>query len=316
MKMKLGIDEVGRGAWAGPLVVGAVVLGDAQIDGLTDSKKLSAKRRQELAYKIKSRARAVATGWVSSAEVDQWGLSRALKVAAARAVAKIDCSYDEIVIDGTIRLLDDERVVTMPRADALVACVSAASIVAKVARDMYMVKLGQKYPGYGFEKHMGYGTAAHCAALEQLGPMDEHRRSFAPIKTYFPDLTGRKSELRACSKSHTTGQRAEAAAAEFLTSRGHDIISRNWKCKICEIDLVSRRDEEIYFTEVKYRRSVRAGDGVEAIDVQKERQMRFAAEVYLEYNEPARQLQPILSVVALSGDPPTVETYIPDIEGH
>jgi ribonuclease HII len=305
-----GVDEVGRGPWAGPMVVGAVALGDAEIDGLADSKKLTPARREKLAREIKDKAAAVATGWVSSVEIDKLGLSAALKLAAQRAVAKIKCDYDKIIIDGTVRLIDDPRVSTLPKADALVTCVSAASIVAKVARDMYMVKLGQKYPGYGFEKHMGYGTAAHRAAIAKLGLIPEHRRSFAPIKnTTRTVLVVKKERI-----TGTVGRLAEDVAAEYLAERGHMIVDRNWKTKICEIDIVSQKDDEIYFTEVKYRKSNREGSGLEAIDRSKERQMRLAAEVYLEFNEQFKQFQPILSAIALSGSPPVVETYIPNID--
>lgn len=179
--MVLGIDEVGRGPWAGPMVVGAVVLGDAEIEGLDDSKKLSEKKREKLAYEIKEKAAAVATGWVTSHEIDELGLGEALKLAARRAVEKIDVEYDKIIIDGTIKLVDGENVVTLPKADSLILEVSAASIVAKVARDMYMKKLGEKYPDYGFEKHVGYGTKAHKLALDKFGAISEHRRSFRPV---------------------------------------------------------------------------------------------------------------------------------------
>jgi len=189
--MILGIDEVGRGPWAGPMVVGACILGDAIINDLTDSKKLSSKKRTELAYEIKQKAVLIATGWVTSKEIDELGLTDALKLATQRAVKKIDEQikenknikpYNEIVIDGTIRLIDNPKVKTLPKADLLVPTVSAASIIAKVARDSYMVKLGEKYPHYGFEKHMGYGTSFHSEALKKYGTCLEHRQFFKPIQ--------------------------------------------------------------------------------------------------------------------------------------
>ena len=140
--MILGIDEVGRGPWAGPLVVGAVVLGGATIEGLTDSKKLSKKRRDVLDIEIREKAAGFGLGWVPADEIDRIGLSQALKLATRIAVEQIKVPYNEIIIDGTVNFLAEtgkgKYVTTMKKADLLVPSVSAASIIAKVARDNYM----------------------------------------------------------------------------------------------------------------------------------------------------------------------------------
>lgn len=311
--MTLGIDEVGRGPWAGPMVIGAVVLGNAKIDGLNDSKKLSAKKREALAYEIKEKALAVATGWVSSVEIDTLGLSEALKLATRRAVEKINVEYDKIIIDGTIKLIDNEKVTTLPKADGLIPAVSAASIVAKVARDMYMVKLGEKYPEYGFSNHVGYGTKEHKQALEKYGAISEHRKSFRPIA----EILGLSSKVNSSSppKKNTTkiGSKGEEIATDFLLNNNHEIIARNWKCKICEIDIISTKDNEIYFTEVKYRKTIGMGSGVEAIDEKKEKQIKLAAEYYLTVNKRLENIQPHVSVISLVGKEMKVEHYIKDI---
>ena len=176
--MIVGIDEVGRGAWAGPLVVGAVLLGGASIEGLTDSKKLTKKQRLALDIEIRQKAVAIGIGWVSAKDIDQIGLSMALKLASRRALAHIHHDYQEIIIDGTIALIDDPRVTLMKKADLLVPSVSAASIVAKVARDNYMRHLDGVFPGYKFTGHVGYGTAAHRQAIAKLGVTPLHRLSF------------------------------------------------------------------------------------------------------------------------------------------
>ena len=331
MSKILGIDEVGRGPWAGPLVVGAVVLPDdftichpELVSGsrkLNDSKKLSAKKRAILATEIKKCAASIGVGWVSAATIDKIGLSAALKLAARRAVAQIDCDYDEIVIDGTIKLIDDERVTTLPRADSLISAVSAASIVAKVARDEYMARLDRVFPNYGLAEHVGYGTAAHLAAIEKFGVLPIHRRSFAPIAS-FAGLTGesRKSRIDSPTKSANdkptttfVGKNAENVAAEFLRGRGHEIIAQNWKTKYCEVDIISSRDETIYFTEVKYRRNDQAGGGIDAINEKKENQMKFAARFYLESNELNGKVDAMVSAISLTGNPPQVEIYIEDV---
>ena len=186
--MILGIDEAGRGPWAGPLVVGAVILGGAEIDGLTDSKKLTKKRREALYPIIHERAVAYATGWVTAEELDEIGMSQALRLATRRAVEQIRAPYSEIIIDGTVNFLSDtgkgKYVQTMKKADLLVPSVSAASILAKVERDWFMAEQDEIYPGYSFGSHAGYGTAKHVAAIEKLGVTPLHRLSFAPLAKY------------------------------------------------------------------------------------------------------------------------------------
>lgn len=179
----LGIDEVGRGCLAGPLVVGAVLLDDDIPDlKLKDSKLLSAKQRQDLLSQIKRVALAYGLGWASSQEIDKLGLTDATKLAAHRAVEHIKIGYDKIIIDGTINLFkDDPLSQTLIKADNLIPAVSAASILAKCARDGYMHGLVKQYPEYGFDKHVGYATRDHLAALKLNGPCAIHRLSFKPV---------------------------------------------------------------------------------------------------------------------------------------
>lgn len=178
----VGIDEVGRGCWAGPLVAGAVLLLQP-IDGLADSKKLSKKRRNELSKEILEHA-IVGTGWVWPEEIDKGGVTWAVKTAMERALAEIAAEYDEIIIDGNINfLLENSKAYAVIKADGTVPSVSAASIVAKVARDTYMEQEAHSlYPRYGFDKHVGYGTAAHIAALHKYGICESHRMSYKPIR--------------------------------------------------------------------------------------------------------------------------------------
>lgn len=182
--MILGIDEVGRGCWAGPLVAGAVIL-DAPIPGLTDSKKLSKKRREQLDIEIRLQAVDFGLGWVTPVEVDKLGLTEAVRLAMRRAVEEIASPYAEIIIDGNYNYLPDmPNARFLVRADASIPAVSAASILAKVARDAYMTKIAPSYPEYQFDKHVGYGTAAHTAALKLHGVCALHRKSYAPIRAF------------------------------------------------------------------------------------------------------------------------------------
>jgi ribonuclease HII len=180
-QITVGIDEVGRGAWAGPLLVAAVILAGPAPAGTTDSKLLTAAQRQKLARQIKAAAAGIGFGWVSAAELDQIGLSPALTLASARALAAMRTPYDSVIIDGSIDFLPALNTRILPKADLLVPEVAAASIVAKVARDAYMHRLHRRDPRFGFNTHVGYGTLAHAAALALHGPGPQHRRCFAPI---------------------------------------------------------------------------------------------------------------------------------------
>ena len=346
--MILGIDEVGRGPWAGPLVVGAVILGGAEIEGLDDSKKLTKKRREMLDEVIREQSAAWALGWVSARELDDVGMSQALRLATQRAVKQIQAqckennlAFDEIIIDGTVNFLADtalERYVTvMAKADGLIPSVSAASIIAKVARDQFMAEQDAVYPGYGFASNAGYGVAKHQAAIERLGVTPLHRLSFAPLVKYadsmnsqnlhqkksstlpnespvgYPqkiirdprkvtrifseditpvDFVGTKDvaqvdlpniapETEKLVTTRQIGDRGEQAAADWLVADGHEIIARNWRTRYCEIDIISMKDDVLYFTEVKYRKNDDFGDGLAAITAKKQRQMRFAAELFV-----------------------------------
>lgn len=181
MTVTVGLDEVGRGCWAGPLVACALVI-QKPIHNLNDSKLLSKVQREKLSPLIKQNAN-YGIGWVSPAEVDNMGLTRAVSIAMERALEGVSVEYDEIIIDGNYNFLATYMSArTLIKADALIPAVSAASILAKVTRDDYMIEQSVLFPGYGFEKHVGYGTKAHIDALKQLGTCELHRMSYKPIK--------------------------------------------------------------------------------------------------------------------------------------
>ncbi len=179
--MIVGIDEVGRGCWAGPLVAAAVVL-PAPLHGLRDSKKLTAIQRERLARIIRKHATAIGIGWIPAAEVDELGLTNAVGRAMRQALMQIDTPYDRIVLDGNYNFLPDLSADAIVKADDTVPEVSAASIIAKVARDNYMAHMSQLYPAYQFDRHVGYGTALHKELLRLHGICDLHRLSYRPVK--------------------------------------------------------------------------------------------------------------------------------------
>ena len=183
-----GLDEAGRGAWAGPVVAAAVILPSnepallQELVGVRDSKTLTAARREALLAVIRELALAVGVGVVPAAEIDALGIVPATRQAMALALQAISPPADYLLID-YLRL---PKIAvpqhSQPKGDAHVLTIAAASIVAKVSRDRLMVELEVRFPGYGFAQHKGYGTAAHRAALAELGPSEVHRFSFAPLR--------------------------------------------------------------------------------------------------------------------------------------
>lgn len=283
--MILGIDEVGRGPWAGPLLVGAVVWPDsADLDGLTDSKKLSTKKRKELNKEIKLLAIDYTTGEVSPQELDEIGQSASLRLATIRAVEKITAHYDQIIIDGTVNFLSgtpyQKKVSTLVKADLLVPAVSAASILAKVKRDNYMIEQALEYPQYGFETNVGYGTPGHQQAIDEYGVTPLHRLSIKPLKR-FQKQKKTKFIKNSSPTTKAIGDRAEEKMAEFLRQSGHFVLARNFKTKWCEIDIVSLKNKTIYFTEVKYRKNDDFGGAIQSIGEAKQKQMSYASEIFM-----------------------------------
>lgn len=178
----VGIDEVGRGCLAGPLVAAAVVL-DKRINLLRDSKMIRKERREILAARIQKKALSWATGWASVQEIDELGMTKATTLAMGRALEQISCEYDEIIIDGSINYLKSSpKARAVVKADQTIRVVSAASIVAKVARDKFMTEVATKFPAYQFEKHVGYGTKLHRDMLKLNGHCELHRLSFKPLQ--------------------------------------------------------------------------------------------------------------------------------------
>lgn len=304
----LGIDEVGRGPLAGPLVVGAVILPPEikpWFSELKDSKKLTSKKREELNTVILAES-TTGLGWVPARELDELGISSALKLATKRAVKSVQAlhaPFSQIIIDGKVNFLADTPlencVSTCIKADDKIREVSAASIIAKVARDHYMMNLAAKYPEYGFDKHVGYGTKAHVAAIYQYGLTGEHRKSFEPCKS----LSGFRPETKKRKNTTNTGKQAEQLVADHLIRNGHTIVERNHKTFFYEIDIISIKENHIYFTEVKYRKSALHGSGLESITPTKLQRMHFAAESYLKYqNIKYKNYSPFLAAASVSGD--------------
>ena len=177
-----GVDEAGRGPLAGPVVAAAVILDDLKpIKGLADSKQLTAKRREKLYDEIRAKALCCSIAEASVEEIDRLNILQATMLAMQRAVAGLRLKPNKVLVDGNRLPPLDVLAEAIVSGDALVPAISAASILAKVTRDRQLVELDLRHPAYGFAQHKGYGTAQHLKALRQLGPLPEHRRSFAPV---------------------------------------------------------------------------------------------------------------------------------------
>lgn len=179
-----GVDEAGRGPWAGPVTAGAVILHpDRPILGLTDSKKLSEKKRLILEPEIKDKAAYWAVAHATPQEIDELNIREATFLAMQRAIAALGITPSSIIIDGNALPRDlPAQARAIIKGDLTEPAISAASILAKNTRDRLMVEMDTAYPAYGFAGHKGYGTAAHSAALTQYGPCPHHRQSFAPVR--------------------------------------------------------------------------------------------------------------------------------------
>jgi ribonuclease HII len=181
-----GVDEAGRGPLVGSVFAAAVVLpSEHTIIGLTDSKKLSEKRRNELAVQIMSQSIAWSVASATAEEIDQLNILQATMLAMSRAISLLAIRPDEILIDGNRTPVIDIPCRAIIKGDATEQCISAASILAKVNRDAEAYALNLRYPEYGFDQHKGYGTALHLKALKDFGPIPEHRVSFAPVRAAF-----------------------------------------------------------------------------------------------------------------------------------
>jgi ribonuclease HII len=186
-----GLDEAGRGAWAGPVAAGAVILSPAadlveRLKGVRDSKQMTPRQRAFWVERICAVAVAWGVGFASCTEIDACGIISATRLAMGRALEQLEITPHHLLIDA-LRLPDiDLPQTSVIKGDVKILSIAAASVLAKTARDAWMVRLDGNYPGYGFARHKGYGTAAHRAALESLGPCAEHRLSFKPLLTLLP----------------------------------------------------------------------------------------------------------------------------------
>ena len=272
-----GVDEAGRGPIAGPVYAGAVILPPVyDLPGLGDSKKLTEKQREALFTAIQQQALAWGIGRATAAEIDTLNILNATKLAMRRAVDALAIPPDELWIDGNFVIQGAIPAKAFIKGDALYPCISAASILAKVARDRYMQELDKHYPDYGFAGHKGYGTEAHALAMELHGLCPEHREKFAQTL-----LERRKAPTE---KKPTSGQTGEVLAAQFLEAHGFRILGRNVHSPYGEIDIIAEDGETLVFAEVKARKKNTLVTGAEAVTPAKQRKLTQTAQLWLAEN--------------------------------
>ena len=246
MEIIAGVDEVGRGPLAGPVLAAAVILPeDHTINGLRDSKKLSKVKREKLFPIIQEQALGIGIGLVDVKTIDEINIREATLIAMQRALDNLPIRPDKALIDGhplKNQVIPNEGIIG---GDDLIDSIKAASIIAKVTRDTMMVDYGRIFPEYGFEKHNGYGTELHMKALNKYRATPIHRRSFKPVMHKMPTLTWLSEQKR-------IGWMGEKLAALYLNGKGLEILEMNRNCPpYCEINIIAKIGKEIVFIQVK-----------------------------------------------------------------
>lgn len=267
-----GVDEVGRGPLAGPVVAAAVILPkNCKIEGVDDSKKLSAKKREILYDEILEKAVSYGIGVVSWDRIDEINILQANYEAMRQAIAQLNPVPRFILADA----------VTIPeifipqkgiiKGDAKSLSIGAASIVAKVYRDRLMETYAELYPAYGFASNKGYGSAEHIATIRVHGICPIHRRSF--VKNFVTP-----------EDNQSKGAFGEELAAKQMRRMGYEILDRNYRSQGGEIDIIAKKDTYIIFTEVKYRAGRNKGEPCEAVDKRKQEHIIRTAKAYIVEN--------------------------------
>ena len=277
-----GIDEAGRGPLAGPVFAAAVILPKGcVIDGLNDSKKLSEKKREQLFDEITAKAVAYCVASASVEEIDEINILQATFLAMKRAVNGLSVKPDLCLVDGNQNPQVGIHSRLVIKGDATSACIAAASILAKVSRDRYMLDLAKQYPQYQLEKHKGYGTKLHCDLIYEYGVSEIHRKSF------MKKILDRKGQP-------TKGEIGENAVASYLEEQGYDIIGQNYHSRYGEIDIIAEQGNIIAFVEVKARGPKSKCAPAEAVTLAKQKKILQTALLYLQ--ETQSTLQPRFDV--------------------
>ena len=278
-----GIDEVGRGTLAGPVMAAAVILDpDTEApcyDDLRDSKTLTRRQRERLADSISEAAIGIGIGAAEHSQIDHLGIVKATRLAMTRAVTNLPLPPHHLLIDAVPLPEAGLPFKAIIHGDARCRSIAAASIVAKVARDRRMTREEVAHPGYGFARNRGYATLEHLRSLQRLGPSAIHRHSFAPVRALVEPASTAPPSPR-----QTRGRIGERAAADFLKERGYRLLDRNVRYAWGELDLVAEDGQTMVFVEVRARKGNSLGSPMESITRAKQQRLVLAAQEYLQRN--------------------------------
>jgi len=279
MELVGGIDEAGRGALAGPVVSSTVILPENHsISDLNDSKLLSPSKRNLLFEKITEKAISIGIGFSNEKEIDSMNILNATFLSMQRSIGCGSVKPDKVLVDGhplPNQIIPNEGIIN---GDSFVQSIQAASIIAKVTRDKYMMKMDKIFPEFNFSKHKGYGTKFHIEMIRQFKATPIHRKSFTPVRTNLPSINWYKNNRR-------IGWIGERLSALFLMKKKHNIIELNSNClPHGEIDIISQKDNVIIFSEVKTSLSGRTTILENQIDDQKMSKLHNAVQFYLQKN--------------------------------
>jgi len=287
-RLLAGVDEVGRGAWAGPVVACAAILPlnsprlEEALLGLRDSKHLTPSRREQYYELIGNLAVGVGLGLVSSTGIDRLGIAPATRLAMSRAVDALSMGPEYLLVDGfplNHRGLPHEAIVG---GDVKCGSIAAASVMAKVVRDGLMTTLDAVYPGYGFFRHKGYGTREHQEALSSKGPCPIHRLSYSPVRHALEDEPPTAEKRGAGGRSMAVGRLGEQLTAEHLERKGFVVCETNYRCTGGEVDIVGLDGQCLVFVEVRTRRSGTYGTPEESITAAKKQKLVEVAQTFLQ----------------------------------
>jgi len=300
-----GIDEAGRGPLAGPVFAAAVILPPwAELPGLDDSKKLSAKTRERLYGEIAEMAVAYGIASASHAEIDDLNILNATFLAMNRAFDAMGAKPGIALIDGNRDPKIRCRSKCVVGGDGKSASIAAASVLAKVARDRHMAEMAEKYPQYGFEKHKGYGTKLHFERLREHGPSEIHRLSF--LKKWMAGDGGGpgKNGADPRAEARQRGKWGEKLALEYLKGKGYAEVKEGFRTRFGEIDLIMENGDYLVFAEVKLRKGSAFAQAREFVGREKQRKITATANLWLASHKTG--LQPRFDVI---------EVYAPGGEG-
>ncbi|HJL75330.1 MAG TPA: ribonuclease HII [Candidatus Marinimicrobia bacterium] len=305
MAVIAGVDEAGRGPLAGPVAAAAVILPENhKIIGLSDSKKLSAKRRAILYDDIFDAAIDVGIGIVDVDEIDKTNILNATQKAMYKALGTLKTKPDKALIDGYAlpkQIIPNEGIIA---GDDKIDCIRAASIIAKVFRDRILMQYDIIFPEYGFASHKGYGTQFHLQQLQEFKATPIHRKSFKPVQENLPTITWLKSKRR-------IGQWGERLAALEYYKNDYKIIALNHHCApYGEIDIIAENEDEIVFVEVKTAAGKTLGGVEDQVDEVKLQRLSNAIDKYIMDNEIYKDIRLDVYAVRLGKKGPVMKHFM------